>query len=35
MKSTLILSFSLVSLNALAESPVVYKKSFDQNLDTA
>lgn len=35
MKSTLILLFALISLNALAESPAVYEKSFDQNLDTA
>lgn len=35
MKSTLILLFTLVSLNAFAESPAVYEKSFDQNLDTA
>lgn len=35
MKSTLILLFALVSANALAESPAVYEKSFDQNLDTA
>ncbi len=35
MKSTLILLFALVSFNALAESPAVYEKSFDQNLDIA
>ena len=35
MKSTLILLLALVSFNALAESPAVYEKSFDQNLDTA
>lgn len=35
MKSPLILLLALVSLNALAESPAVYEKSFDQNLDTA
>ena len=35
MKSTLILLFALVSANALAESPAVYEKSFDQNMDTA
>jgi len=35
MKSTLIFLFALVSFNALAESPAVYEKSFDQNLDTA
>ena len=35
MKSALILLFALVSANALAESPAVYEKSFDQNLDTA
>ena len=35
MKSTLILLLALVSANALAESPAVYEKTFDQNLDTA
>ena len=35
MKSTLILLLALASANALAESPAVYEKSFDQNLDTA
>ena len=35
MKSTLILLFALVSFNALAESPAIYEKSFDQNLDIA
>jgi len=35
MKSTLILLLALVSSNAFAESPAVYEKSFDQNLDTA
>ena len=35
MKPTLILLLALVSFNALAESPAVYEKSFDQNLDTA
>ena len=35
MKSTLILLLTLASLNALAESPAVYEKSVDQNLDTA
>jgi len=35
MKSTLILLFALVSANALAESPAVYEKSFDQNMETA
>ena len=35
MKSTLILLLALFSSNALAESPAVYEKSFDQNLDTA
>ena len=35
MKPTLILLFTLFSLNALAESPSVYEKTFDQNLDTA
>ncbi|MHB1322113.1 MAG: DUF302 domain-containing protein [Acidithiobacillus ferrivorans] len=35
MKSALILLFTLISLNAWAESPTVYEKSFNQNLDTA
>ena len=35
MKSTLVFLLALVSANALAESPAVYEKSFDQNLDTA
>lgn len=35
MRSILILLSALVSFNALAESPAVYEKSFDQNLDTA
>ena len=35
MKSTLILLLALASANVLAESPAVYEKSFDQNLDTA
>ena len=35
MKSTLILLLALASANALAESPAVYEKSFDQNLDAA
>ena len=35
MKFTLILLLALVSSNAFAESPAVYEKSFDQNLDTA
>ena len=35
MKSTLMLLFALVSFNALAESPAVYEKTFDQNMDTA
>ena len=35
MKSALILLSALVSFNAFAESPAVYEKSFDQNLDTA
>ena len=35
MKSALILLLTLASLNALAESPAVYEKSVDQNLDTA
>jgi len=29
------LLFTLISLNAWAESPAVYEKSFNQNLDTA
>ena len=35
MKSTLTLLLALFSLNALAESPAVYEKSFDLNMDTA
>lgn len=35
MKSALVLLFALVSANALAESPSVYEKSFDQTMDTA
>lgn len=35
MKSMLVLLFALVSANALAESPAVYEKSFDQTMDTA
>lgn len=35
MKLTLTLLLALFSLNALAESPAVYEKSFEQNLDTA
>lgn len=35
MKLALTLLLALFSLNALAESPAVYEKSFDQNLDTA
>ena len=35
MKSALMLLFTLISLNAWAESPAVYEKSFNQNLDTA
>ena len=35
MKSIFILLLALISANALAESPAVYEKSFDQNLDTA
>lgn len=35
MRSILVLLLSLVSLNALAESPAVYEKSFDQNMETA
>lgn len=35
MKSTLIFLLALVSANALAESPAVYEKSFDQNMATA
>lgn len=33
MKSMLVLLFALVSANALAESPAVYEKSFDQTMD--
>jgi len=35
MKLTLTLLLALFSLNALAESPAVYEKTFDQNMDTA
>lgn len=35
MKSTLIFLFALVSANAFAESPSVYEKTVDQNLDAA
>jgi uncharacterized protein (DUF302 family) len=35
MKSILIFLLALVSVNALAESPAVYEKSVDQNLETA
>ena len=35
MKSALIFWFALLSANAFAESPAVYEKSFDQNLETA
>ena len=35
MKSTLVFLFALISANAFAESPAVYEKSFDQNLETA
>ena len=35
MKPTLIFLLTLISLNVWAESPAVYEKSFDQNLDTA
>ncbi|MDP1760124.1 MAG: DUF302 domain-containing protein, partial [Candidatus Woesebacteria bacterium] len=35
MKSTLTLLLALFSLNALAESPAVYEKTFEQNMDTA
>ena len=35
MKSALIFLFALLSANAFGESPAVYEKSFDQNLDTA
>ena len=35
MKSILTLLLALVSLNALAESPAVYEKSVDQNLEAA
>ena len=35
MKSVFVLLFALISANALAGSPAVYEKTFDQNLDTA
>ena len=35
MKSILVLLFVLLSANAFAESPAVYEKSFDQDMDTA
>jgi len=35
MKTIFTLLLALISLNALAEMPAVYEKSFDQNLDTA
>ncbi len=35
MKTILSFLLALVSLNAVAETPAVYEKSFDQNLDTA
>ena len=35
MKTVFVILLALVSLNAVAESPAVYEKSFDQNLDTA
>ena len=35
MKSILVLLFALLGANAFAESPAVYEKSFDQNLDSA
>ena len=35
MKSALILAFALVSANALAQSPSIYEKSFEQDLKTA
>jgi len=35
MKSTLIFLLALISSHALAESPAVYEKTFDQNLETA
>ena len=35
MKSILTFLLALVSLNALAESPAVYEKSVEQNLETA
>ena len=35
MKLTLTLLLALFSINALAESPAVYEKSFDQNMDIA
>ena len=34
MKQVFILLLALVSFNALAESPAIYEKSYDQNLDT-
>lgn len=35
MKTVFVFLLALISLNAVAESPAVYVKSFDQNLDTA
>lgn len=35
MKTIFTLLLALAGLNALAETPAVYEKSFDQNLDTA
>jgi len=35
MKSILVLLFALLSANAFAESPAVYEKSFDQDMDAA
>ncbi len=35
MKSMFIILLALISANALAESPAVYEKSFDQNMGTA
>jgi len=35
MKSMFVLLFALLGANAFAESPAVYEKSFDQNLDSA
>ena len=35
MKSVFIIFLALISFNVLAESPAVYEKSYDQNLETA